>query len=148
MASPATFDAFKGKLDTWAETPGNLPVVYENDPFQGYVEASLPFVYVEIYGDSYDQTTVGSPGSNMWTERGTTWMHVMVKSLTGTSQARAYAKQLLDLFREVSVIADDTTGEQLFMPEMSIGSGEPGKDFPEYFSMAATIQWYRRDYNA
>ncbi|WP_377299673.1 hypothetical protein [Rhizobium sp. SGZ-381] len=144
MASAETFDAFKGVLDAeWTATA----LVFENETGQELVEAGLPFVYVEIYGSSYDQQSVGSPGSNLWLEQGSTWLHVMVPSGKGSRQARIWAKQLIDLFREQSIIAVPATGEQLFMPEMSIGAGEPGRDFPQYFAMTATIQWYRRDYN-
>jgi hypothetical protein len=52
--------------------------------------------------------------------------------------ARGYANDLLYLFREQPI-------GTLFMPEMSIGAGEPGQDFPNYFSIAATIFWVRRD---
>jgi hypothetical protein len=147
MASPETFSAFKGVLDAWAAIPGNLPVVFENEPAQVLTEGNLPFVYVEIYGEGYSQESMGSPGSNLWTEYGTTWMHVMTKSLMGSSEGRVWAKTLIDLFREKPILVDNVTGERLFMPEMSIGAGDPGRDFPNYFSITATIQWHRRDYN-
>ncbi|MBB3591725.1 hypothetical protein FHX08_002069 [Rhizobium sp. BK529] len=135
MSSFATFNAFRTRLADWTATP----VIFENEFAQDLLEKNTQaFVYVEIFGDSYDQDSVGAPGSNMFLEEGVTWMHVMTRSGKGSAQARQYADQLLNLFREQPI------GE-LFMPQMSIGAGDPGHDFPNYFSIAAIIRWRRRD---
>jgi hypothetical protein len=34
------------------------------------------------------------------------------------------------------------------MPEMSIGAGDPGRNFPDYFALTATIFWRRWDVTA
>jgi hypothetical protein len=31
------------------------------------------------------------------------------------------------------------------MPEMSIGAGDPGRDFPNYWAMTTTVFWRRWD---
>ncbi len=135
MASPATFDAFENRLKTaWTATA----LVFENEFAQPLLDAGAPFVFVEIYGDSYAQETFGAPQANQFLEEGVTYLHVMTKSGEGSRQARVWANDLLNLFREQPI-------GSLFMPEMSIGAGEPGQDFPGYFSIAATIRWYRRD---
>ncbi|WP_416065416.1 hypothetical protein ACK9YZ_01320 [Rhizobium sp. ZK1] len=135
MSSFATFDAFHTRLADWTATP----VIFENEFAQELLENNTPaFVYVEIFGDSYDQESFGAAGSNMFLEEGVTWMHVMTPSGKGSALARQYADQLLNLFREQPI------GE-LFMPQMSIGAGDPGQDFPNYFSIAAIIRWRRRD---
>lgn len=142
MASPEVFDAFQATLNAgWTQTG----IVFENQFAQDYTEAGLPFVYVEVYGDTFNQESVGAPGQNMWREDGAAYLHVMVKSGDGSAQARTWAKQLLALFREQSIVVNATTGEQLHMPQMSIGAGQPGRDFPGYWAMTATITWYRRD---
>ena len=133
MASPETFDAFADRLGDWTTTP----VVYENDDYQ-LPDTPAPFVFVEIVGDTYEQDTMGAPRANMWLERGMTYLHVMVPSGTGSRSGRVLANNLLYLFREQSI------GE-LHMPEMSIGAGEPGRDFAQYFAITATIIWQRRD---
>lgn len=133
MASPETFDAFAARLADWETTP----VVYENDNFK-LPATPAPFVFVEIVGDSYAQDTFGAPGENMWLERGMTFLHVMVPSGTGSRAGRALANDLLYLFREQPI-------STLFMPEMSIGAGEPGRDFAQYFAVTASIAWHRRD---
>ncbi|MBB6011878.1 hypothetical protein HNR59_001223 [Aquamicrobium lusatiense] len=139
MSSPSAFAAFKGVLDTYAAGTGALPVRYENDFVQNLLDENTPaWVYVEIYGDSYNQDTMGAPGANVWEETGAVYLHVMVPSGTGSADARAHANTLLNLFREKPV-------NNIFMPEMSIGAGDPGRDFPNYFAITATIAWTRRD---
>lgn len=142
MASAAVYDAFETTLRAgWVHTE----LVFENEFAQHLLDAGLPFVYVEIYGDTLDQETFGAPGANMWLERGWTYLHVMVKSGDGSRQARIWASELASLFREIPIVVDPATGEQLFMPEMSIGAGEPGEDFPNYWALTVTIHWRRRD---
>lgn len=139
MSSPEAFDAFKGVLDAYAAEPDAIPVRFENDNCQDLLENSVDqWIYVEIYGDAYDQDTMGAPRANAWEESGVTFIHVMMRSNTGSRMGRVVANQLLYLFREQPI-------SNLFMPRMSIGAGAPGKDFPNYFSMAATISWTRRD---
>lgn len=133
MASPETFDAFAERLEDWTQTN----IVFENDRYD-LPDEPTPFVYVEIFGDTYEQDTFGAPGNNMWIERGTTLMHVMIPSGQGSRTGRVIANDLLYLFREQPI-------STLFMPEMSIGAGSPGQDWPNYFALTASIQWHRRD---
>jgi hypothetical protein len=139
MSTPATYDAFESRLRT-GFTAINL--VFENEFAQQLLETKLPFVYVEIFGDSYDQETMGAPQQNMFLERGMTYLHVMTASGQGSRQARVYANDLLNLFREQPLSSADGT---IYMTEFSIGMGEPGVDFPNYFATTASITWYRRD---
>ncbi|MCL6710217.1 hypothetical protein M8R20_24775 [Pseudomonas sp. R2.Fl] len=135
MSSFATFNAFHTRLADWTATP----VRFENEFCQDLLDANVPaFIYVEIFGDTLNQESFGAPRNNMFLEEGVAWMHVMTESGKGSGLARQYADQLLNLFREQPI------GE-LFMPQMSIGAGDPGQDFPNYFSIAAMIRWYRRD---
>ncbi|TPM41544.1 hypothetical protein [Mesorhizobium sp. B2-3-4] len=139
MSSPEAFDAFKGVLDDYAAGDDALPVRYENEFVQDLIDANTPaWVYVEIYGDSYNQDTMGAPGANAWEERGVAYLHVMTPSGSGSRDGRVHANQLLYLFREKPI-------GNMFMPEMSIGAGAPGQDFPNYYSTAGTIFWTRRD---
>jgi hypothetical protein len=139
MSSPTAFDAFKGVLDTYAAGTGALPVRYENEFCQDLLDTNTKaWVFVEVYDDSYRQDTMGAPGANVWEETGVTYLHVMVPSGEGSASARTYARALVNLFREKPVSG-------LFMPEMSLGAGEPGQDFPNYWSFAVTIYWTRRD---
>ena len=134
MASPEAYDAFHDTLvPGWTATP----VIFENDPVPA-PDTAAPFLYVEIVGDTFDQETIGAPGANTWLESGFTYIHVMVPNKTGSRAARAYAKDVLALFREQSIAG-------LNMPRMSIGAGEPGRDFPKYWALTATIIWDRRD---
>lgn len=135
MSSLTAYDAFASRLAAW----GTTPVRFENEFCQDLLDSNCPaFVYVEVFGDTYDQDTMGAYQANEWLERGVTYLHVMTPSGQGSRQARQYANSLLYLFREQPIAT-------LFMPEMSIGAGEPGKDFPNYFAITASIFWHRRD---
>jgi hypothetical protein len=133
MSSPEAYDAFAARLATWTTTP----VVMENDPDPETPDTPAPFVYAEIYGDTYNQDSMGAPGENMWLESGVAYLHVMVPTGTGSRDARALANGLLYLFRE------QPTG--LTITEMSIGAGDPSRSFGNYFSIAATLFWTRFD---
>lgn len=134
MSSLTAYDAFEVRLRSgWLTTD----IVMENE-FYTLPDNPTPFVYVEIFGDTYDQDTMGAPQQNEWLERGVTYLHVMTPSGQGSRQARQYANSLLYLFREQPI-------STLFMPEMSIGAGDPGKDWPGYFALTASIFWRRRD---
>lgn len=140
MSSYPVYSAFHATLATWTTTP----VYYENEFFDPPLDGSgapLPFVYVEVFGDTFNQETTGSPGSNLWLEEGVTYLHVMVPSGAGTGTARQYVDDLIALFREVPL---STTGGELVMTQMSKGAGEPGKDFPNHWAQTATIHWHVR----
>lgn len=140
MSTPAVYTAFHTKLATWT----TAPVRYENEYLQDMAELAVPapFVYVEIFGDTLAQETMGAPGANMWLEQGMTLLHVMVPTQTGTSTGRQYANELLNLFREKPLNA---AGFQIVMTTMSIGAGYPGVDFPSHWALTASIAWHRRD---
>jgi hypothetical protein len=133
MSSTEAYDAFAGRLADWTATP----VVFENDPYD-LPDTPAHFVYVEIYGDSYNQDSIGAPGENVWLESGVAYLHVMTPTGTGSRAARVLANDLLYLFREQAIAG-------LAMTEMSIGAGDPGRSFGSYFSIAATIFWSRQD---
>ncbi len=134
MSSPAAFDAIEEVLfNGWAETL----VIFENGPVSD-PDTQAPFVYVEIVGDQLVQDTFGAPGQNEWVEDGAAYLHVMVPNGTGSREARAIAARLSNLFRERPV------GTMNFN-SMSIGSGSPGRDFPNFFAMTLTIGFDRRD---
>jgi hypothetical protein len=134
MSSTIAYDAFHDRLTgAWTATP----LVFENEGFASPDEPA-PFVFVEIFGDEWTQESMGAPQQNMFLETGVTYLHVMVPDGTGSRDARSLATDLLNLFRE------QVTGG-VFISEMSIGAGEPGQDFPNYWALAATLHWYRRD---
>jgi hypothetical protein len=141
MSSYPVFHAFHDRLTAgWTSTP----LHFENENIDLPVDgngAALPFVYVEIYGDTLAQETMGAPGANHWLEEGVAYVYVMTPSGTGSAAARQSADTLLALFREVPL---PTTNGTVFMPELSVGAGEPGKDFPNYWALAVTIHWHVR----
>jgi hypothetical protein len=134
MSSPKAFDDIVTRLKMeWTTTP----LVFENMPYSLPATPS-PFVYAEIFGDDYDVDSVGAPGQNMFKETGVAYLHVMVPNETGSRVARTYANSLLNLFREQQVGSIRTD-------RMSIGQGEPGRSFKNYWAMTASIWWHRYD---
>lgn len=134
MATPDAYDAIHDKLEfEWAETP----LLFENDPLVAPATQE-PFVFVEVVGDMLDQDTFGDPGGNEWVEEGAAYLHVMVPDGTGSREARAIGKRLTNLFREAPI-------GTMHFNAMSIGAGDPGRHFPNFFAMTVTIGWTRRD---
>jgi hypothetical protein len=135
MSSPEAYDDISGRLTAgWTATP----LVFENDPYT-LPATPAPFLYVEIFGDDFDQVEVGERGQNMWEERGIAYLHVMVPNDTGSGEARTYAKQALNLFREQQIGSIRTV-------KMSIGQGQPGRSFANYWAMTTTLWWARYDF--
>lgn len=134
MSSLTAYDDIETRLKTaWTATD----IVFENLPY-ALPATPAPFVYVEIFGDDYDQETVGAPQQNMFQETGVVYMHVMVPDNTGTRVARGYCSDLLNLFREQQI-------GSIRHDKMSIGQGAPGRDFKNYWAMTATMWWHRYD---
>ena len=133
MSSPSAFDAFADRLADWTATD----VAFENDDYR-VPGTPAAFVYVEIFGDSYNQETIGAPQENMFLEQGVTYLHVMAPKGTGSKESRVHANNLMNLFRE-----QDIDGVKI--EEASIGAGEPGTEFKNYWAMTVTLNWYRRD---
>jgi hypothetical protein len=134
MSSPEAYDAIMDRLAEW---DGDAPVGDENQ-WDDAPGSPTPFVYVETFGASLTQETIGAPRNNQWVETGVTYLHVMVRRGTGSRDARAMAASLCNLFRE-------RPAGDLYVDEMEIGSGEPGREFPGYYAMTATLVWHRRD---
>lgn len=135
MSSLATYDAFESKMKTeWTTTP----LVFENEQYELPADPA-PFVYVEIFGDEFPQESMGAPGNNLFREAGVTYAHVMVPDNTGTREARGHADALTNLFREKA-----TAGVKI--DNMSIGNGDPGRYFPNYWAMTVTLWWHRYEF--
>jgi len=133
MSSTAAYDAIKARLNSWTTTP----VVYE-DPFYELPGTPAPFVFVEIFGTSFDQETAGAPGNNMWREDGVAYLNVMIPSGMSSRDARVIADGLVALFRE-------RQAGSVRINEMDIGKGEPGAQFAQYWAMTVTLYWHRYD---
>lgn len=132
MASVAVYDVVHDRLgENWTDTP----LVYEGEdwPTDGQ-----PFVFVEIFGDFYDQASIGagSPTANRWREGGQLLLNVMTRMGEGSRKSRIFAKALIDLFRGFE-------NDGVLFRDASIGAGEPGASDGNYFRMTATINWQR-----
>lgn len=136
MASVAVYDAFITALTGWSE----LPFFEENETFTTPGgETPSPFIYWELIGRANQEITLGVPRGNMWEEDGATDFYIMVPERTKTRQARVNATSLMNYFRKNAV-------GDLVIEEMSIGSGQPGREFPNYWGMVLSVIWRRQDY--
>ena len=133
MSSLDAFTTISGILDVWETTD----VVFENEAYE-LPDRPAHFVYVEVFDDLIVQDTFGAPEANEWLETGQIYIHVMTPDGIGSGTARTHAKNLSYLFRE------QPAGGVIFR-EMSIGAGEPGRQFGNYFAMTLSISWDRRD---
>lgn len=134
MASPEAFDVVEQQIaDLWNVTP----VVFENDDYQ-LPDVPTEFVYVEIYGDFYDQISLGAEPreDNLWREGGQVYLHVMTPNGTGSRRARVLAKQLVGLFRGQDI-------DSVTFRDASIGAGDPGRTFANYYAMTAIVNFER-----
>lgn len=135
MSSVEAFDAIEQRLRAnWTQTP----LVFENEPWPP-ADMPVPFVFVEIFGDFYNQASIGGgddPSANLNREGGQLLAHVLTPSGTGTRDARIFAKAIVALFR-----GHEIAGVEFL--NASIGSSDPGKEDGQYFRMTASIAWQR-----
>lgn len=134
MSSVTAFDTIHDFLiAAWTATP----IFFENE------QRILPdnpehWVLAEIYGDIFDQASIGagSRDANLWRESGQVYLSVMTMNDIGSRQSRVYAGQLADLLRGLDI------GTVRFR-DASIGAGEPGEGDGNYWRMTCTIDWER-----
>jgi len=117
------------------------PLVFENERHTP-AQPPAPWVYVDMASNLWDQSSMGSgdPAKERWEETGTIWLNVMVPAGTGSLTARTHARQLVRLFRGLTLL-----GGTLIFRRASIGDGqgvviEKGK----YWQITATIEFVNR----
>lgn len=134
MASATVYSAVRAWLAaSWATTP----IAYENETFRPD-EPPAEWVLLEVYGDSYDQMSIGSgsPSTERWVEQGTVLLHVMAPVGSGSVLARTYAEQLATLLRGLILPGD------IRFQSMSIGLGE-SDETGNYWRITLRAEWLR-----
>lgn len=134
MASAEAFEVIQSVLvPSWTATA----IYFENDQ-QTLPDSVDYFVFVEVYGQLFEQASIGggSPTENLWREEGAILAHVMCPRGDGSLKGRQYARQICDLFR-----GQDISG--IRFREMSIGASEPGDEDGSYWRLTVTIDWQR-----
>lgn len=137
MSSAEVYGAVKDYLTAqWTTTP----ISFENEPFTPPVAsgAAGAWVAVEVSGTFYDQASIGAEtaAANLWREEGQVWLHVFVRTGSGSLVVRQYAKQLVDLFRGLTLLAGT-----LRFRDASIGRGQPGDEDGNYWVLSCTVDW-------
>lgn len=132
MSSPDAFTVIEQTLRAgW--TVSRLVFENEDYPLPG---TPAHFVYVEVFGDFYRQGSIGAEpqADNLWREGGMVYLHVMTPNGIGSTTARQHARQLVGLFRGEEI-------DGVRFGDASIGQGDPGRSFGNYFALTATIEW-------
>lgn len=135
MSSATVYSAVR----TWLEGSWNAtPLAWENEPFE-VPEPPSPFVVVEIYGDSYQQESIGAgnPAAELWREDGAVLLHVMVPAGTGSLTARTHAEALANLLRGLELPGG------IRFRGMSIGLGETATDDGNWWRISVRAEWLR-----
>lgn len=136
MSSAAAFAGIESYLRAkWTATA----IYFENEIWK-LPNPPAYLLLVEVYGDFYDQASIGADpqDGNLFRESGQIYVHVLAPRGKGSAQARTYAKQIVDLFRGNEEAGVRPRG-------MSIGAGEPGAEDGNFFRMTVTIDWERDD---
>lgn len=143
MASHTVYDAVRSYFDeNWTttaarhENDGKAPLPTDENG------GALPYVLMEMSGTLYAQMSIGASdqADNRWDEEGLLWFHVYVPAGTGSSLARQYAKQIADLFRGTTLLADS-----LEFLDAQLGMGEPGDEAGTYWRLSVSIEWRRME---
>lgn len=134
MASNTVYDAIKAHVQaSWATTP----IAFENEAFTR-PSPPAPWIALEVSGTVYAQQTIGagSGQANRWDEEGYLYIYVMVPTGTGSSDARAYAKSLANIFRGTTLLSDN-----LEFMDASIGDGSIADEEGTYWRLIVSIDW-------
>ena len=119
------------------EPLAGLTVEWPNETFTR-PEPPAPFLSVEMAGEGMG--AIEMSGAGAWTERGQLFVHILAPTGTGTTEIRAIAKAISDLFRNVSAEAS-----ALLYERQSIGMGEPEEDDGPWWVMSVMIEWKYTD---
>ncbi len=137
MASDIVSDAIRAYLTSnWVETP----IQYENESFEP--PALMNWVALEMTGTLYGQMSLGADvqSENRWDEEGVLWLHVFVKTGSGSSTLRRQCKALADLFRGARLLND-----AIEFLDAQIGMGDQGDDDGTTYRISVSIDWRRED---
>lgn len=144
MASGVVWDAIRDHLvANWTATP----IAFENDNTLSDGSSVPPdpqsvpaWISVEITGTVYGQQSIGAAlqADNRWDEEGILFVDVLVQSGAGSSQARAYAKQVADLFRGLTLLSGSLEFQDAY-----IGRGQRAEREGNWFFFPCDIEWRR-----
>lgn len=143
MASGEVSGAIEAHLiANWAATPllFENKTTFENGKPAPPSEPEL-FVEVSFTGRAYGQESIGvSPvQANRWDEDGLVFFDVLAPVGSGALSARERAKELVDLFRGITLLNGD-----LYFRDASIGQGDKSAKYDgNYFVIPVDLEWLR-----
>lgn len=144
MASGEVYQAIRDFLVlNWTLTP--IAFENENQDTAGNVippPMVVPWIEIEMTGTDYAEESLGAgnPRDNRWDEEGLLFINVYVQAGSGSSLARTYAKQLVDLFRGLYLLND-----ALEFLDSVIGMGRPGLVSGNWFMLPVHVEWRRQN---
>ena len=137
MSDDRVYAAVKGLFaERWTATPPDL-ISWENKHFD-LPQSDDPYIAVEVTGNYYGQESIGAEtqGANRWDAEGQLWVHVFVRTGTGSEEARRLAKIAADLFRGTQLLDGDLT-----FGDAAIGMGAPGDNDGLYWQLSVSVEW-------
>jgi hypothetical protein len=138
MSSEAVYATIRTHLqDNWTTTP----IAWENEVFT-QPEPPAPFLFVEITADLLDQRSIGAPTGNLWREMGALHLHLFAPFGTGSTIARTYLRQLVDLFRGRDIADLTFTSAAIGIGETA-QRGERGVADGAWWRISASVMWER-----
>lgn len=138
MSSDVVFAAVQEYLTTNFSA---VPLTYENDLFDPpSPNAANPiWIYVEVYGVTYNQASMGSgtPQTDLFREEGAVLFHIMSPINTGSLKARQIGTVLVSLFKGLRIEPDIRFGD------LSIGEGTVQLEQGNWWPMTCRVLWAR-----
>lgn len=133
--------------DNWTTTP----IAYANAvPQQPWPPAdgsgsAVPWVFIEVINTQSRGRAVGVPGNQFWLYEGLVSVHVFVPKDYGVADARTYASQIGEIFRNATFY-NSTPGYQVRTLSPMIDGGGSGSEDGNWFRLTATIpfEYYHR----
>lgn len=104
-----------------------------------------PWVLIEIVNNLSNPRAAGVPGNQFWLYEGLVHVHVFVPLNYGIADARSYASQIGDIYRN-KTFYNDTPGYQVRTISPRIDGGDSGSDDGTWFRVTSTtnFEYYHR----
>lgn len=127
----------------WTTTRITKPNETPSDPWPPIDQTTgniVPWVLIEILNTLSNLRAAGSPGNQFWLYQGLIHVHVFVPVNYGITDARSYAAQIGEIFRN-QTFYNSTAGYQVRTISPRIDDGAAGSDDGTWFRVTCTVDW-------